>query len=607
MMQIDVVADETIVNITGSDNKLAGIFFKLIYSIDAQGITAIFAVVLIYCIYRYSYSLAKCKTEEIILGILMALTYIFGRAFNEFGSTAILAAGIVQIIKTFFILVGVSILPPQCIKVIRNCVGNNFVFEKGFDIDNPVKYRRIVFGIMLLIWFIYLVAYFPGLFMGDTEDIIHMSYNYPTGLENTVVLLSPDVYIVDHHSILYTVILGFFVRMGRFIFSSENIGIFIYTICQELFTAWVLAYSLYKLKCNNVNSGIRTVILLFFCLFPWIPQYAIMATKDTLFADFMILYILNVMDVVSDGEKKIKVKNIAVLSIYAVIIFLLRKNGLYMIILSLPFMLMINRKWIKEILIIIVCIFAVKFVYSDIILPVAKIPDGSVSAALSIPLQQTSRYLTYYGDEVTDEEKEAIERVADYEALATTYWADRSDRAKAAWKKEADSDDIKAYFAVWAKMLIKHPLTYVAATANNYYAYFYPTVIDMYEFERSSDAAIESTNAYGYFNFKASDSALSMFARSIIKIYNTLLMRLPVVNILCTSALYIWILIFTWSRAMIKRDRKLLMLVIPMLMLMLTILSGPCNGNIYHRFTYPVAMAMPIIAGYGFRKEIKSE
>jgi asparagine N-glycosylation enzyme membrane subunit Stt3 len=98
-----------------------------------------------------------------------------------------------------------------------------------------------------------------------------------------------------------------------------------------------------------------------------------------------------------------------------------------------------------------------------------------------------------------------------------------------------------------------------------------------------------------------------MFARSIIKIYNTLLMRLPVVNILCTSALYIWILIFTWSRAMIKRDRKLLMLVIPMLMLMLTILSGPCNGNIYHRFTYPVAMAMPIIAGYGFRKEIKSE
>ena len=38
-----------------------------------------------------------------------------------------------------------------------------------------------------------------------------------------------------------------------------------------------------------------------------------------------------------------------------------------------------------------------------------------------------------------------------------------------------------------------------------------------------------------------------------------------------------------------------------MLMLMLTILSGPCNGNIYHRFTYPVAMCMPVIAAYGIR------
>ena len=54
-------------------------------------------------------------------------------------------------------------------------------------------------------------------------------------------------------------------------------------------------------------------------------------------------------------------------------------------------------------------------------------------------------------------------------------------------------------------------------------------------------------------------------------------------------------------RSIVKKDKRLLMLVIPMLMLMLTILSGPCNGNIYHRFTYPVAMCIPIVAGYGLR------
>ena len=78
-------------------------------------------------------------------------------------------------------------------------------------------------------------------------------------------------------------------------------------------------------------------------------------------------------------------------------------------------------------------------------------------------------------------------------------------------------------------------------------------------------------------------------------------MKVPLVNLLCTSAIYVWILVFTWTRSIVKKDKKLLMLVIPMLMLMLTILSGPCNGNIYHRFTYPVAMCIPIVAGYGLR------
>jgi hypothetical protein len=327
-----------------------------------------------------------------------------------------------------------------------------------------------------------------------------------------------------------------------------------------------------------------------------------MGTKDTLFADFMILYLLVVVDIVEKNMEKIDIRSLVTLTVYAVIIFLLRKNGLYMIILSLPFILMVNKKWIKQVLVLVLCILAVKFVYSDIILPAAKIPDGSVSAALSIPLQQTSRYLKYYQDEVTEDEKQAIDKVVSYDTISTVYWADRSDYAKAAWRKEATGEDIKNYFVVWWKMFLKHPLTYVAATANNYYAYFYPVVVDMYEFERGSDAAIASTNSYGYFYFEASASKVSLMARNIIKLYNTILMDTPLVNIICTSALYIWILVLCWTRAIVNKDRKLLMLIIPMLVYMLTILSGPCNGNIYHRFTYPVAMTVPIAAAYAFRK-----
>ena len=244
-----------------------------------------------------------------------------------------------------------------------------------------------------------------------------------------------------------------------------------------------------------------------------------------------------------------------------------------------------------------------KFIYSDIILPAAKIPDGSISAALSVPLQQTSRYLKYFEDEVTQEEKAAIDAVASYHTLSTVYWADRSDYAKQAWRKEATDDDIAGYFKVWADMLKKHPLTYVAATANNCYAYFYPVVTQLDEFEKASIAGMESCNSSGYFKFEAADGIMAETLKALFYIGDTMLMRMPIVNILCTSALYVWILIFAWSQSIVKRDKKLLMIVIPMLFLMLTILTGPCNGNIYVRFTYPVAMCVPVIAGYGIREK----
>ena len=109
--------------------------------------------------------------------------------------------------------------------------------------------------------------------------------------------------------------------------------------------------------------------------------------------------------------------------------------------------------------------------------------------------------------------------------------------------------DIKNYFIVWAKMFVKHPLTYVAATANNYYGYFYPVVMDLNDFERSSDLGIESANAEGYFNFAASDSRISMMMREFLRLWDTVLMKTPFLNLICTSAVYIWMLIFAWTRS----------------------------------------------------------
>ncbi len=612
LMDFGIVSEEIINYVTDSGSNVLRMILRILYSVEDKGILNIVLAVVVFAVYKYAPSFRQLKTGDKILGVLMALTCLFGRAFDEFGSTAVLAASASQIAKTVIAASGYILFFPRCVCVVKDLVSgeiykHNEMLNRSFDINDPARYRRMVWLLLIVIWGIWAVAYYPGMFTGDTEDIIYMAYNYHTGIADTVQLISQDVQMVDHHSVLYTLILGFFVKMGRGMLGSENLGMFVYTVLQLIFTAWVLAYSLYKLKIYNVSPGMRNIILLFFAFFPWIPKYAVRAAKDTMFADFLMLYLLLVMDMVEEHSDKIRMDQVVRGVVYAVLIFLLRKNGIYVVILSLPFLLMMNKKWIKPVFFMLVLIFLAKFVYSDIILPKAQIPDGSISAALSIPLQQTSRYLKYYGGEVTEEEKAAIDAVADYEELSTTYWADRSDWAKAAWRKEALSDDIKNYFTVWGKMFLKHPLTYVAATANNYYGYFYPVVIDMHEFERANSGGIASVNSEGYFNFKEADNKVSAALRYLCMIYDSVLMKIPVINLICTSAVYVWLLIFTWVHSIVKKDKRLLMLVIPMLMLMLTILAGPCNGNIYHRFTYPIAMCVPVIAGYGLRLKKEEE
>ena len=92
---------------------------------------------------------------------------------------------------------------------------------------------------------------------------------------------------------------------------------------------------------------------------------------------------------------------------------------------------------------------------------------------LSVPFQQTARYVRDYADEVTEEERDAIDRVLDSDTIGEVDDPNISDPVKKTFNEDADSEDLKAYFKVWFQMFLKHPVCYIEATLNNYYGYFY--------------------------------------------------------------------------------------------------------------------------------------
>ena len=97
---------------------------------------------------------------------------------------------------------------------------------------------------------------------------------------------------------------------------------------------------------------------------------------------------------------------------------------------------------------------------------------GSIKEALSVPFQQTARYVKYYGNEVTEVEKEAINDVLEYDFLKEHYNPRISDPVKDTYKK--DVTKLGAYFQVWLQQFFKHPACYIQATWEQIYYLFVP-------------------------------------------------------------------------------------------------------------------------------------
>jgi len=83
---------------------------------------------------------------------------------------------------------------------------------------------------------------------------------------------------------------------------------------------------------------------------------------------------------------------------------------------------------------------------------------------LSVPFQQTARYVKYHADELSDEDIKTIDYVLNYDTLAERYKPEIADPVKNEYNKYTKTKDLIAYFKIWFKGLVKHPETYIDAT-----------------------------------------------------------------------------------------------------------------------------------------------
>lgn len=398
----------------------------------------------------------------------------------------------------------------------------------------------------------------------------------------------------DHHPALLTLFMGLLMDIGRWL-HNDNLGMFLYIFLQVIINALVYSYTILIMKKINTPFVIRFISLIFYAFMPLLAINSITYIKDTIFYLFFLLFFVYLIYhfYINSEDKK---SNFIILGVLGVLLYLTRNTGFYIVLITFLVLFLVNLKRKKVALYYgLLCLFmlGVNFSYHEIFLKKLNILEAPVREKLSIPLQQTGRYLKYYPKDLSKEEKETLENVfmTSLKEIGELYDPNRSDNVKFQFLIYPTDEELNDYFKVWFSMMRKHPIVYIDATLNNVYGYFYPNVINFIGEEIGFyDIEVDGWVNQDTFHFKRNNLE---WGRNALKGISQTLVKTPVFSLLYTPSFYVWIFIFLVFGLIPKRRWDLLCYFVPILMVIVCALVSPVNAHM--RYVQPILVSTPFL------------
>lgn len=534
-----------------------------------------------------------------VLSILFSIFMIFGNSYMEVHNTGLIFGNIILFLLAVLMAIGYFI-------IFKFCLSNLFYYLDKYKVKNSnnkfFKYFSehpfmVSLIIMLICWAIYIIAYYPVILSPDPSYQIKQFFGIRTKYADYAILIDESMQITNHHPVLHTLLIGSCLKLGTLI-GNDNLGLFLYSIIQISIFAGVLSYSIkYMIKNMNISNKVAFVFLIIYAIVPVFPFYAMSAVKDVIFSSLIVLYVILLHRLVKLNGEGFKRYNYLGMFFLMVLIILFRNNGIYVIMLSMPVLIFILRKkWLPYTLLFIT-VLGFNTCYNDVILPYFKITPGSVREMLSIPFQQTARYSKYHSDELSKEDIAIIDKVLVYDTLAERYDPELADPVKNKFNKYATNEDLKAYFSVWFDGLVKHPGTYVDATVENVYGYFYPEKQDWYIYANFDNRIVKDGFDYHYNSLKG--------LRSVLKGFGVAYSRIPVIGLIANIGFNTWLVFILFMYCWHRKEYKKLVIYLPAFISILVCVASPVNT--YFRYALPYILAMPIMIANILENKVKKD
>lgn len=429
---------------------------------------------------------------------------------------------------------------------------------------------------MWLAWLPWMLVFWPGSVDWD-------SYGQ-------ICQMTGSAELTAHHTVLSTWLHGWCFWAGRFL-GSDNLGVFLYILLHSLVCAWAFGRIVGFAARLGCNRSIQYGVTAFFALVPVWGAFIQTPVKDTLFTGLFAAFAVYTAEFILfpesyEADKKHILSYIAL----ALLCCLLRKNGSYAVVPTL--LLLLVAKWHgklrRQASVLLVSTLVGMMGFSLFTDKVLDIPAGSVGEALSVPFQQTARYVSEYGNEVTDQEKAVIDTVLAYDQLAENYNPELSDGVKQFYKNVGKGDLLR-YLLTWAEMGLKHPGCYLQATHANSYGY--------YTICKSQPTNEYYTFIYGpsmeWANLDIAYADQTGYFRYALIQWTALFEKIPLVGLLTSIGFLSWGL-FALAYCLLRAHAKgIYPLLVGLLILWLTCIASPVNDCI--RYFLPIMACIPLI------------
>lgn len=549
----------------------------------------IIATIGVFLLIYYSFKIKEKRMWgcSIILGLIFAICMTIGDVCNVYKDTLFPSSKkfvlylLIKIITYLILFSGIiAIILKKLPEIVEKWNKENKEY-KCFTANK--KSLWIIFGIFLISYIPFFLYYYPGSFQYDAINALDQ--------------IVGNIPYKDHQPIIYTVFLGLFWNLGKVLFNDGNIGIALCTMVQMISTALVLSYLIYYMAKKNVPTKYRIITLIFLLINPIIPMYTVRIEKSIYFALLLILVTIQIIEMMTNKDEYLKKKiHYVTLPIEILIMSLLRNNGIYITIFLFIILLILNRKYWKNILLLLLTPIIIFYIIKGPIWNVLNIIPEDAREALSIPAQQFARIIKYERDSLSDGEYNEIHKYLNMtdEEITEKYVPTLSDNIKANINEEAFKNDKIGLIKLYFKLALKYPGQTISSFLINNYGYYAPNsvmVSGVYMFNEESEIALNS--------FKSEIKDLTnekKWNNKIIESLNKHMVNrdIPIISIFVDKVgFYFWIILFGITYLIYRKNYRLIRVYIPLVLLWLTTIIGPL---VELRYVYTfIILVIPLI------------